>query len=87
MSQGDPTIASLIASAESGDRSAADALFAALYSELHRLAQRELQKRGGAMSLPPNRAELVAKCPVHGRHPYNDPDRRPPSDWVPDDPA
>jgi len=40
-----PTIASLIASAESGDPSAADALFTALYSELHRLASRQLGGR------------------------------------------
>jgi RNA polymerase sigma factor (TIGR02999 family) len=39
------TIASLIASAERGDASAADALFAALYSELHRLAGRQLAGR------------------------------------------
>jgi hypothetical protein len=43
--------------------------------------------RGGAISLPPNRAELVAKCPVHGRRPYNDPDRKPASDWIADDEA
>ena len=43
------TIGSLITSAERGDPSAADALFAALYSELHRLAGRQLA--GGALSL------------------------------------
>jgi RNA polymerase sigma factor (TIGR02999 family) len=42
----DSTISSLIDSAESGDRSAADALFAALYSELHGLAQRQLARSG-----------------------------------------
>jgi RNA polymerase sigma factor (TIGR02999 family) len=41
------TISSLIASAERGDTQGADALFAALYSELHRLAKRQLA-RGGA---------------------------------------
>jgi RNA polymerase sigma factor (TIGR02999 family) len=39
----------LIASAERGDSSAADALFAALYAELHRLAGRQLA--GGRMTL------------------------------------
>jgi RNA polymerase sigma factor (TIGR02999 family) len=43
------TIASLIASAERGEPSAADALFAALYSELHWLAGRQLA--GGALTL------------------------------------
>jgi RNA polymerase sigma factor (TIGR02999 family) len=45
------TMPVLIAAAESGDRSAADALFAALYSELHRIARRELTRRGVGMSL------------------------------------
>jgi len=43
-----PTISSLISSAEGGDRSAADALFAALYSELHGLARRQLARGPGA---------------------------------------
>jgi RNA polymerase sigma factor (TIGR02999 family) len=47
----EPTLTSLIASAELGDPAAADALFAALYAELHRLAQRELARRGGAVTI------------------------------------
>ncbi len=46
-----PTISSLISSTESGDRSAADALFAALYSELHRLAQSQLARSGSGVTL------------------------------------
>jgi RNA polymerase sigma factor (TIGR02999 family) len=45
------TITALLASVESGDKAAAEALFGALYSELHRLAQRELARRGGTASL------------------------------------
>jgi RNA polymerase sigma factor (TIGR02999 family) len=45
------TIGSLIASAERGDHSAADALFAALYSELHRLAGRQLARGGAGLTL------------------------------------
>jgi RNA polymerase sigma factor (TIGR02999 family) len=45
------TISSLVTSAERGDRGAAEALFAALYSELHRLAKRELARRGAGVSL------------------------------------
>jgi RNA polymerase sigma factor (TIGR02999 family) len=41
----------LIQSAETGDRSAADALFSALYSELHRVAKRELARQGVPVSL------------------------------------
>jgi len=46
-----PTISSLIAAADRGDGSAADALFTALYEELHGLAKRELARRGGGVSL------------------------------------
>ena len=46
-----PTISALIASTESGDRSAADALFTSLYAELHQLAQRQLARRGSDVTL------------------------------------
>jgi RNA polymerase sigma factor (TIGR02999 family) len=46
----EPSLSALMASAEAGDRSAANALFAALYSELHRLASRQLA-RGAAPDL------------------------------------
>ena len=44
------TLTSLLESAERGDAAAAEALFAALYSELHRMAKRELA-RGGHVTL------------------------------------
>jgi RNA polymerase sigma factor (TIGR02999 family) len=47
----EPTISSLIGAVERGDRSASEALFAALYSELHRLAKRELARQGVPVSL------------------------------------
>jgi RNA polymerase sigma factor (TIGR02999 family) len=47
----DPPISTLIASAEGGDRSAADALFIALYSDLHRLAERQLARNAMGMTL------------------------------------
>jgi RNA polymerase sigma factor (TIGR02999 family) len=46
-----PRISALVASTESGDRSAADALFTALYTELHALAERQLARRGSDLSL------------------------------------
>jgi len=46
-----PNISSLIAAADRGDGSAADALFTALYEQLHGLAKRELARRGGGVSL------------------------------------
>jgi RNA polymerase sigma factor (TIGR02999 family) len=45
------TISSLIGAAERGEGSAAEALFAALYSELHRLAKRELARHGVPVTL------------------------------------
>src|SRR5271165_2724608 len=47
----DSTISSLFIAAESGERAATDALFTALYSELHRMAKRELARRGAPPSL------------------------------------
>lgn len=44
-------ISSLILAAEKGDRSASESLFAALYSELHRMARRELGRQGFVVSL------------------------------------
>lgn len=44
-------ISSLVASADGGDRSPADALFPALDSERHRLAKRPLARRGGVVTL------------------------------------
>jgi RNA polymerase sigma factor (TIGR02999 family) len=47
----EPTLSLLIQAAERGDESAADALFSALYSELHRVAKRELARQGVPVSL------------------------------------
>jgi RNA polymerase sigma factor (TIGR02999 family) len=44
-------IPSLFSAAENGDREAADALFSALYNELHRIARRELARQGAAASV------------------------------------
>ena len=45
------SISALITSVEAGDRAAADDLFAALYSELHRLAKGQLARSGGNLTL------------------------------------
>jgi RNA polymerase sigma factor (TIGR02999 family) len=47
----DTTISTLVVSADEGDREAADRLFAALYDELHRMARRELARRGAGVTL------------------------------------
>jgi len=45
------TLSSLISAAERGDGSAANALFSALYTELHRMAKRELARQRPSVSL------------------------------------
>jgi RNA polymerase sigma factor (TIGR02999 family) len=47
----EPTLSSLLEAAQRGDHSATEALFSNLYSQLHRLAKRELLKRGFGISL------------------------------------
>lgn len=47
----DSTISSLILSAEGGDASAADALFTALYAELHLMAERQLGRSARDLTL------------------------------------
>ena len=47
----DSDLAALVQAADDGNRAAADALFAALYSQLQRLARHELARRGGPASL------------------------------------
>lgn len=47
----EPTLVSLMDAASRGDASAADALFSALYAELHRVAKRELSRQGVPVSL------------------------------------
>jgi RNA polymerase sigma factor (TIGR02999 family) len=47
----DTSIGPLMAAAAGGDQAAAEALFAALYAELHRLAKRELYRSGSGLSL------------------------------------
>jgi RNA polymerase sigma factor (TIGR02999 family) len=71
----DPTISSLIASAEGGDRAAAEALFATLYSELHRLARRELARSGSGATLSATTLLHEAYLDIAGRDAVVFPDR------------
>jgi RNA polymerase sigma factor (TIGR02999 family) len=47
----DAPIGQLIRTAAAGDGAAADALFEALYRELHAIAERQLQRNGGQLTL------------------------------------
>jgi RNA polymerase sigma factor (TIGR02999 family) len=68
-------ILSLIVAAETGDRPAAEALFAALYSELHRLAKRELARQGLPVSLSPTTLLHEAYLDMAARDGPSFPDR------------
>lgn len=69
------TLSSLIEAAETGDGSATEALFTALYSELHRLARRELARRGGGVSLSVTTLLHEAYLDMAGRGDARFPDR------------
>jgi len=60
--------------AERGDSSAADALFSALYSELHRLARRELARQGFPMSLSATTLLHQAYIEIAGKEQVSFPD-------------
>jgi RNA polymerase sigma factor (TIGR02999 family) len=68
-------ISSLIVAAERGDRPAAEGLFAALYSELHRLAKRELARQGSPVSLSATTLLHEAYLDMAGREGPSFPDR------------
>lgn len=71
----DPTITSLVKAVEAGDDSAATALFAALYEELHRLARRELARQGSPASLSATTLLHQAYIDMAGREGPSFPDR------------
>jgi len=70
----EPTISGLIASAESGDDAAAQALFATLYAELHRLASRQLARNAG-VTLGTTSLLHAAYVDIAGREGVAFPDR------------
>ena len=69
------TIGELIASIDQGDPAAADALFAVLYDELHRMAKRELARRGSHLTLGATTLLHEAYLDLSGRHGPTFPDR------------
>jgi RNA polymerase sigma factor (TIGR02999 family) len=71
----EPSLSALVASAEGGDRRALDALFAALYSELHRLARRQLSRGAGGMTLGTTTLLHEAYLDMAGREGGAFPDR------------
>jgi RNA polymerase sigma factor (TIGR02999 family) len=65
----------LFEAAEGGDRRSADALFAALYSELHRLAARQLARGSPAAALGTTSLLHAAYLDMSGREGASFPDR------------
>ena len=63
------------ASAELAERPGADALFSALYAELHRMARRELSKRGAGTALGATTLLHDAYLDISGREGTAFPDR------------
>jgi RNA polymerase sigma factor (TIGR02999 family) len=68
-------LSSLISSAEGGDPSAADALFAALYAELHGLASKQLARSAGSLTLGTTTLLHEAYLSMHRRDGAAFPDR------------
>ena len=68
-------IAGVVARAEAGDAAAKKALFAALYDELHRLAQAHIRRTGGPLTLSPTTLLHEAYLDIAGRDPLAFPDR------------
>lgn len=71
----DPVIGTLVTSAEQGDQAAADTLFTTLYAELHRMAKRELAKRGAGVTLGATTLLHEAYLDISGREGPAFPDR------------
>ena len=69
------TLSALFASAAQGDAIASERLFQALYAELHRLAQRELWRSGGAVTLGATTLVHEAFLDLSGRAAVRFPDR------------
>ena len=68
-------LADLVARAEAGDAPARDALFAALYDELHRLAQSHIRRGGGNVTLGATTLLHEAYLDIAGRDALAFPDR------------
>ena len=71
----DDTLAGLVARAETGDALAREALFTALYADLHRLAQAQLRRSGGVLTLSTTTLLHEAYLDISRRDAASFPDR------------
>jgi RNA polymerase sigma factor (TIGR02999 family) len=65
----------LFAAAAQGDAAAREKIFTAVYTELRRLAERELRRRGGALTISPTTLLHEAWLDLHSRTGVAFPDR------------
>jgi RNA polymerase sigma factor (TIGR02999 family) len=70
-----PTLSTLVESIEREHPGPADSLFSVLYADLHRMARRELAKRGAGMTLGATTLLHEAYLDMSGRQPSAFPDR------------
>jgi RNA polymerase sigma factor (TIGR02999 family) len=68
-------LAATVARAEAGDAAARDALFTALYDELHRIAQSHVRRSAGALTISPTTLLHEAYLDLAGRSAVAFPDR------------
>jgi RNA polymerase sigma factor (TIGR02999 family) len=73
--ESEPNLSALMEAAERGDSSAVDRLFAALYSELRRLARRELGRQGLPITLGATSLLHQAYLEIAGKDGTSFPDR------------
>ncbi|MDH4066646.1 MAG: ECF-type sigma factor [Acidobacteriota bacterium] len=71
----DSSLAALVARANEGDAAAKGALFAALYADLHRLAQAHIRRTGGNLTLGATTLLHEAYLDITGRDAVAFPDR------------
>lgn len=71
----DDSIGELIRDVDSGNRAAADRLFTALYNDLHRLAEHQLSRNGGQLTLGATTLLHEAYISMAGRDGTSFPDR------------
>jgi RNA polymerase sigma factor (TIGR02999 family) len=68
-------LAATVARAEAGDAAARDALFTALYDELHRIAQSHIRRNAGGLTISPTTLLHEAYLDMAGRSAVAFPDR------------
>ena len=75
MAAPDDTLATIVARADAGDGAAKEALFTALYADLHRVAQAQIRRMGGQLTVSATTLLHEAYLDIAGREAAAFPDR------------